>query len=263
MNAAAAERLRLENDLHRALERGEFELHYQPRVTVASGAACGIEALIRWRHPERGLIPPGQFIPVAEETGLVVPIGEWVIREACRQGTVWCAAGLPRLPIAVNLSPRQFRQAGLVETVARCLGEHGWPGNLLELEITEGVLMQQTADTLNILEALNRLGVSLAIDDFGTGYSSLSYLKRFPVDFLKIDQSFVRDITVDPDDAAIVTAIIGMSHSLGLTVVAEGVENASQLAFIRDAGCDEAQGDYFSRPMPADQLAAWLATTVG
>jgi len=258
MNVAAAERLRLENDLHRALERQEFELHFQPRVSVANGQACGIEALIRWRHPERGLVLPEHFIPVAEDTGMIVPIGEWVIDEACRQGTAWCAAGLPQIPVAVNLSPRQFRQSNLVDTVARALDRHGWPCNLLELEITEGVLMQQTSETLKTLEALNRLGVGLAIDDFGTGYSSLSYLKRFPVDFLKIDQSFVRDIAVDPDDATIVTAIIGLAHSLGLTVVAEGVENASQLDFIRDAGCDEAQGYHIGRPMPAGQLAAWM-----
>lgn len=258
MNVAAAERLRLENDLHRALERQEFELHFQPRVSVANGLACGIEALIRWRHPERGLVLPGHFIPVAEDTGLIVPIGEWVINEACRQGTAWCAAGLPQIPVAVNLSPRQFRQSNLVDTVARTIERHGWPCNLLELEITEGVLMQQTSDTLKTLEALNRLGVGLAIDDFGTGYSSLSYLKRFPVDFLKIDQSFVRDIAVDPDDATIVTAIIGLAHSLGLTVVAEGVENASQLDFIREAGCDEAQGYHIGRPMPAGQMAEWL-----
>ncbi len=258
MNVAAAERLHLENDLHRALERREFELHFQPRVSVANGLACGIEALIRWRHPERGLVLPEHFIPVAEDTGLIVPIGEWVIDEACRQGTAWCAAGLPQIPVAVNLSPRQFRQSNLVDTVARAIGRHGWPCNLLELEITEGVLMQQTSDTLKTLEALNRLGVGLAIDDFGTGYSSLSYLKRFPVDFLKIDQSFVRDIAVDPDDATIVTAIIGLAHSLGLTVVAEGVENASQLDFIREAGCDEAQGYHIGRPMPAGQLAEWM-----
>jgi diguanylate cyclase (GGDEF)-like protein/PAS domain S-box-containing protein len=258
MNVAAAERLRLENDLHKALERDEFELHYQPKISVASGKVCGIEALIRWRHPERGLVPPAQFIPVAEDTGLIVPIGEWVIQEACRQGKAWCAAGLPRIPVAVNLSPRQFRQSNLVDTVARALAQHDWPGKLLELEITEGVLMQQTADTLKTLEALSRLGIGLAIDDFGTGYSSLSYLKRFPVDCLKIDQSFVRDIAVDPEDAVIVTTIIGLAHSLGLAVVAEGVENASQLAFIRNAGCDEAQGFHFSSPMPANQLAAWV-----
>ena len=261
MNVAAAERLRLENDLHRALERREFELHYQPRISVASGGACGIEALIRWRRPERGLVPPGQFIPLAEDTGLIVAIGEWVIDVACRQAVAWCAAGLPHLPVAVNLSPRQFRHSNLVGTVAQALGRHGWPSNLLELEITEGVLMQHTDETLKTLEALNRLGVGLAIDDFGTGYSSLSYLKRFPVDCLKIDQSFVRDITVDPEDAAIVTAIIGLAHSLGLAVVAEGVETPNQLAFIREAGCDEAQGYHFSRPMPADQLAAWLGRT--
>jgi len=263
MNVAAAERLRLENDLHRALERNEFELHYQPRISVASGRTCGIEALIRWRHPERGLVSPGQFIPVAEDTGLIVPIGEWVIEEACRQGASWCSAGLPQLPVAVNLSPRQFRQSSLMEAVARALRRHGWPSHLLELEITEGVLMQHTEDTLRTLEALNRLGVSLAIDDFGTGYSSLSYLKRFPVHYLKIDQSFVRDVTVDPEDAAIVGAIIGLAHSLGMTVVAEGVETAGQFDFIREAGCDEAQGFHFSRPMPAGELAAWLKRAEG
>jgi diguanylate cyclase (GGDEF)-like protein/PAS domain S-box-containing protein len=258
MNVTVAERLRLENDLHRALARQEFELHYQPRVSLANGAICGVEALIRWRHPERGLILPEHFIPVAEDTGLIVPIGEWVVRESCRQGKAWSTAGLPPIPVAINLSPRQFRQSDLVDTVSRALEQHGWPSSLLELEITEGVLMQQTSDTLKTLEALHRLGVGLAIDDFGTGYSSLSYLKRFPVDFLKIDRSFVRDIAVDPDDASIVTAIIGLAHSLGLTVVAEGVENAGQLAFIRDAGCDEAQGRHISHPIPADQLAAWV-----
>ena len=255
MNVAAAERLRIENDLHRALARGEFELHYQPRVSVASGAPCGIEALIRWQHPERGLVPPGQFIPVAEDTGLIVPIGEWVIEEACRQGVAWCSAGLPRLPVAVNLSPRQFRHSNLVDTVAQALGRHGWPSNLLELEITEGVLMQQTADTLKTLEALNRLGVGLAIDDFGTGYSSLSYLKTWRVDALKIDRSFIRDLVTDGSDLAIVNAIVAMARHLNIEVIAEGIESYQQVETLLKLECKLGQGFLFAKPMPAARAA--------
>jgi diguanylate cyclase (GGDEF)-like protein/PAS domain S-box-containing protein len=256
MNIAAAERFALENSLHNALARNELLLHYQPRIAIDSRRASGFEALLRWRHPEQGMISPASFIPVAEETGLIVPIGEWVLRTACRQHVAWRTAGHAPLPVAVNLSPRQFRQRNLVEVVARALDEAGMEARYLELEITEGSLMQATEHTLATLESLNALGVRLSIDDFGVGYSSLSYLKRFPVDQLKIDQSFVRDIATDADDAAIVSAIIGLARNLSLDVVAEGVETEEQLAFISACGCTEAQGFYFSRPLPAEEVAA-------
>jgi EAL domain-containing protein (putative c-di-GMP-specific phosphodiesterase class I) len=207
------------------------------------------------------MVSPAHFIPVAEETGLIVPIGEWVLSEACRQHMAWRAAGLPPLPVAVNLSPRQFREPNLVATISRILSETGTAPAYLALEITEGSLMQMTEHTLATLDALHDLGVSLSIDDFGVGYSSLSYLKRFPVDQLKIDQSFVRDIATDPDDAAIVSAIIGLAHNLKLSVVAEGVETEEQLAYVAACGCNEVQGYYFSRPLPANEAAArFLAT---
>jgi len=255
MNVAAAQRFALEIKLHNALERGELQLHYQPRIAIDTRRTCGFEALLRWNDPEAGMIAPSIFIPVAEETGLIVPIGAWVLREACRQHMAWRAAGHTPLPIAVNLSPRQFRQPDLVDAVARILVESGIEAHYLTLEITEGSLMQATTHTLETLEQLNALGVGLSIDDFGVGYSSLSYLKRFPVDQLKIDQSFVRDIATDPDDAAIVSAIIGLAQNLQLNVVAEGVETEAQLAFIAAAGCNEAQGFYFSQPVPADEAA--------
>jgi diguanylate cyclase (GGDEF)-like protein/PAS domain S-box-containing protein len=256
MNVAAAKRFALESRLHRALDRGELLLHYQPRIAIDSGRACGFEALLRWQHPEQGMVSPATFIPVAEETGLIVPIGEWVLKEACRQHMAWRAAGLPPQQVAVNLSPRQFRQPRLADTIGRILAETGMEPAYLALEITEGSLMQMTAHTFSTLEALHGLGVGLSIDDFGVGYSSLNYLKRFPVDQLKIDQSFVRDIATDPDDAAIVSAIIGLAHNLKMSVVAEGVETEEQLAYVSACGCIEAQGYYFSQPLPADEAAA-------
>ena len=255
MNISAAERFALENKLHNALDRGELLLYYQPRVAIDTRRPSGFEALLRWRHPEQGMVSPASFIPVAEETGLIVPIGAWVLREACRQHMAWRAAGHAPLPVAVNLSPRQFRQPNLVEVVARTLADTGMEARYLELEITEGSLMQTTEQTLDTLRSLNDLGVQLSIDDFGVGYSSLNYLKRFPVDQLKIDQSFVRDIATDADDAAIVSAIIGLARNLQLNVVAEGVETEEQLAFISASGCKEAQGFYFSRPLPAEEIA--------
>ena len=258
MNAAAHQRLALESDLRRALQREEFLVHYQPQLDLATGEIVGVEALIRWRHPQRGMVPPGEFIRAAEEYGLIASIGEWVLRAACTQAREWRRHGLPRLQVAVNFSPQQFRLDDFVKSVARVLEQTQMPAENLDMEITENLIIQYADETVSRLSALSELGVQLSIDDFGTGYSSLSYLKRFPIDNLKIDQSFVRDITTDPDDAAIVTAIIAMAHSLGLLVVAEGVETAEQLAFLKRLGCDRAQGYYFSRPLPADEFLRLL-----
>ncbi|MFZ5510485.1 MAG: EAL domain-containing protein, partial [Pseudomonadota bacterium] len=258
MNAAARERLTLENRLRRALARGEFTLHYQPQVHVGTGRLVGVEALLRWHDPEAGWIAPGRFIPVAEDSGLIVPIGEWVLGEACRQAKCWQEAGLPPLPVAVNISANQFRHGDIEELVARTLADSGLAPCWLELELTEGVLMEDSERTLSLLRALKAVGVLLSIDDFGTGYSSLGYLKRFPLDKLKIDQSFVRDITTDADDLAIASAVISLGHSLRLRVIAEGVETEEQLAILRSQGCDEAQGYYFARPMPPGTIEALL-----
>jgi diguanylate cyclase (GGDEF)-like protein/PAS domain S-box-containing protein len=258
LNQAISERLELENSLRHALERGEFRVHYQPRVEVASGRIVGAEALIRWECPGKGLIPPDSFIPIAEESGLIIPIGQWVLQEACRQNRAWQRAGLPPIGISVNLSPIQFRHAGLVESVAAALADAGLAAAYLELELTESFVMHD-AERLNVaMQSLKQLGVDIAVDDFGTGYSSLSYLKRFPVDRLKVDKSFVRDIDSDPDDAAIVRAIITLGHALGLRVVAEGVETRAHLEFLREHGCDELQGYFFSRPVPAAEMEALL-----
>ncbi|MHB8535597.1 MAG: EAL domain-containing protein [Sulfuricaulis sp.] len=254
MNAHALKRLELETDLRRALERQEFVLHYQPQIDLKSGSVIGSEALIRWQHPERGLVPPMEFIPLLEETGLIVPVGEWVLRAACAQYHAWRAAGLPPSRVAVNVSSRQFNGGGLVETVGRVMQDSGMEPGVLELEITESVIMKNPQAVVETLQTLSSMGVRLAIDDFGTGYSSLSYLKRFPIDILKIDQTFVRDITTDPDDAAIVSAIITMAHSLDIQTVAEGVETREQLEFLRAQGCDFMQGYYFSRARPAGEI---------
>jgi diguanylate cyclase (GGDEF)-like protein/PAS domain S-box-containing protein len=258
MNDAAHERLLLENDLRHALERGEFTLHFQPLLDVKSGAILGLEALVRWRHPERGMVPPSEFIPAAEETGLIGPLGEWVLQQACSQARAWHDAGYPKLQVSVNCSAQQFQREGLVETVGRVLRETGLPAARLDLEITESVIIQHSEEVVARFKRLDDMGVRIAIDDFGIGYSSLSYLKRFAIHQLKIDQSFVRDIHSDPDDAAIVSAIIAIAHSLGLQVVAEGVETAEQLAFLKSLGCDAAQGYYFSRPLPPDEFAKLL-----
>jgi len=258
MNARAERRLTLETGLRHALERGEFLLHYQPQVDIASGKILGAEALIRWQHPDWGLVPPAEFIPLAEETGLILPIGEWVLTEACTQARRWHDAGHADLRIAVNLSGRQLSQKNLVEIVAATLTRCAVARGMLELEITESLLMQDLERIAGTLEALVALGVTVSMDDFGTGYSSLSYLKRLPIDVLKIDQSFVRDITSDPDDAAIVKAIIAMAHSLGIKVMAEGVETAEQLAFLRQHRCDGMQGYYFSRPLTPEQFIKLL-----
>lgn len=256
MNESAFERLVMENDLRRALDRNEFELHYQPQVEITTGRLVGMEALLRWRHPERGLVAPGAFIPLAEETGLIVPIGAWVLREACRQGMAWRRAGAPDFRMAVNISTRQFWRGNLLETLEQVLRETGAPAALLDLELTESILVRHEAETVALLKYLSRLGVMISIDDFGTGYSSLSYLKRFPIHKLKIDQSFVRDIHEDIDDAAITTAIIVMARSLNLKVIAEGVETRAQLEFLNSLGCHEAQGYHLGHPVPAGELNA-------
>jgi diguanylate cyclase (GGDEF)-like protein/PAS domain S-box-containing protein len=260
LNEAISERLELENSLRHALERDEFRVYYQPRIEVASGRIIGAEALIRWDCPGRGIIPPDSFISITEETGLIIPIGQWILQEACRQNSTWQRAGLPPISVSVNLSPIQFRHVGLVPSVAAALAQAELDPAYLELELTESFVMHD-AERINVaMQSLKALGVDMAVDDFGTGYSSLSYLKRFPVDRLKVDKSFVRDIDSDPDDAAIVRAIITLGHALGLKVVAEGVETQAHLEFLRQHGCDELQGYYFSRPVPAVEMEAMLCS---
>lgn len=258
LNLRASERLELELGLRRALERGELLLHYQPQYDLASGRIIGLEALLRWQHPTLGLVSPARFIPIAEDSGLIVPIGEGVLHEACRQSLAWQAAGLPAVPIAVNLSAVQFRKPGLESLLRDILVSTSLPPHLLELELTESIVMSQAEETVAILGRLHELGVHLSIDDFGTGYSSLSYLKRFPVQKLKVDQSFVRDVVHDANDAAIVRGIVSLAHGLGLRVIAEGVETREQLDFLRGLGCEEAQGYYFSRPLPPAEIEALL-----
>jgi diguanylate cyclase (GGDEF)-like protein/PAS domain S-box-containing protein len=259
MNSRALERLELEASLRRALQNNEFTLFYQPKVTVADGVYCGAEALIRWRHPVRGLVPPLEFIPIAEESGLINPIGAWALREACRQIAAWRAAGLPTPPVAVNVSAQQLTEGALPELISSALAEHGLPAECLEVELTESILMSDPDLGIRILAELETIGVGVAIDDFGTGYSSLNYLKRLPLRSLKIDRSFVKDIVTDPRDRAIVQAIVAMSHALGLSVVAEGVETEDQLRFLAAEGCDTAQGYMFAKPLPAADLPGWLA----
>jgi PAS domain S-box-containing protein/diguanylate cyclase (GGDEF)-like protein len=260
-NHGAAERFRLESALRRALERDELLLHYQPQVDLRSGAIVGVEALLRWRHPELGMVPPGQFIGLAEETGLILPIGEWVLRRACEQCRAWQEAGLKVVPVSVNLSARQFSEH-IPGTVRRILKETGLDPRLLELELTESASMTDPQKSFQILRQLKDMGVRLAIDDFGTGYSNLNYLKRFPVDKLKLDQSFVRDLVSDPDDLSIARAVIAMAHGLRLSVIAEGVETQGQLALLADNGCDEIQGFLFSRPVPPEQCERMLRDEV-
>lgn len=258
MNVRARERLLLETELHHALERGELVLAYQPQADIDTGCLTGAEALIRWRHPERGLVPPNDFIPLAEETGLILPIGEWVIGEACRQIRAWMDDGLPLIPVAVNLSARQFHQPDLVQRIESALAAQDLPPQALVLEITESTVMDKAESTITILNRLADAGFSIAIDDFGTGYSSLSYLKRFPVDKLKVDKSFVTELPGNANDAAIATAIIQMGTSLGLRVVAEGVETSGQRDFLVDRGSHGMQGYWYGRPMLVNEFTSFV-----
>jgi diguanylate cyclase (GGDEF)-like protein/PAS domain S-box-containing protein len=258
LNTLMTERVEMESGLRRALERDQFLLHYQPRVDLPTGKIIGAEALIRWRLPEQGIVAPGRFIPLAEETGLIVPIGKWVLTQACAQNKAWQDAGREPIVVSVNVSARQFRQDNLVRTVAEVLNETGLEPRYLELELTESMVMHDAAQLVAMLGELKRLGVQISVDDFGTGYSSLSYLKRFPVDRLKVDRSFVEHLATDADDATIVRAIITLGHNLGLKVVAEGVELDEQVRFLRLNQCDEAQGFIFCRPIEADALAQML-----
>ncbi len=252
MNTRVFERMALETSLHRVIRQQEFLLYYQPRVDLRTGRISGVEALVRWNHPEMGLVSPARFIPLAEETGLIVPIGEWVLRTACAQNKAWQEAGLPPLRMAVNLSARQFRQENLIQMVADVLAETGLDPRWLELELTESLLMERAEQSVSILRSLADMGIDIAVDDFGTGYSSLGYLKRFPITNLKIDQSFIRDIASDPDDAILVRTIITMAHGLGMKTVGEGVESLEQVDFLCRHGCEEVQGYYFSRPLTAE-----------
>ncbi len=247
-------RLHLESELHGAIARGELLLHYEPRFDLAAGTLCAVEALVRWRHPQRGMISPAEFIPLAEETGLIQPIGEWVLGEACRQRRLWQERGFAMGSVAVNLSAQQFRIRNLADSVRRIVDAAGIDPATLEIEITESTLMHDTAQTLETLKALAAPGIRISIDDFGTGYSSLSYLRRFPVHLLKVDRSFVHDVPGNADDATIVRAIAGLARNLGLRIVAEGVENPEQMRFLQEVGCDEGQGFLFAPPMPADEL---------
>ncbi len=262
MNVRAVERQSIEESLRRALERQEFSLHYQPKINLRTGEITGAEALIRWTHPIRGPGSPAQFIPVAEDCGLILPIGQWVLREACKQARAWVDAGLPLATMAVNISSMEFRDDSFLENVFAILKETGLDPKSLELELTESVLMKRAESAASVLKTLRASGVQIAVDDFGTGYSSLSYLRKFPIDALKIDQSFVRQITSAPDDTTIVTAVISMGRSLKLRVVAEGVETLQELKFLQAHECDEAQGYYFSRPVLPEQFARLLKTGI-
>ena len=244
--------------LRAGIDRGEIVIHYQPQIRVQSGDVHGVEALARWNHPTLGLVSPDQFIPLAEESGLIVPIGEWVLRDACRQLRVWQDLGLPTLRVAVNISALQFRRLDLVDTVRRALADTGLAAKYLEIELTETAVMSDPEESVDTLERLSRMGVIVSVDDFGTGYSSMSYLRRFPIDKLKIDRSFITNVMTSADDASIVQAIISLAHGLRLKVVAEGVETADQVAFLQKLGCDQYQGYYFSLPVSAAAFEAML-----
>ena len=256
MNTASQEKVRLESDLRVALEKKQFTLHYQPKVNTETGVMHGAEALLRWQHPVRGLIPPADFIPIAEESGLIGDIGAWVMREACRQARAWQVAGLPPLRVAVNLSPSQFRQGNIVKMIGDALDLAGLEPRFLEVELTESTVMSDPEDSIAILEKLSMMGVLVSVDDFGTGYSSMSYLRRFPIDKLKIDRGFISEIISRTEDASIVRAIISLAHSLKLKVVAEGVESTEQLEFLKTLGCDQYQGYHYSAALPVSEFEA-------
>jgi EAL domain-containing protein (putative c-di-GMP-specific phosphodiesterase class I) len=262
MNERALENLQLQNDLRKALERDEFRLHFQPKAHLRSGRITGFEALLRWERPGKGLVSPALFIPLLEETGLIIPVGAWVIRAACAQIAAWRRAGRRPLPVAVNLAAKQLAQPDLVALVEAALREHGVEPELLELEVTESDAMQNPEQCMAMLEELRARGVAVSIDDFGTGYSSLSYLKRMPVAALKLDRSFVKGLPADAEDASITKAVITLAHSLGLKVVAEGVETAQQREFLAGLGCDQMQGYLLSKPLPAGQCDGMLIAAV-
>nr|WP_242040621.1 bifunctional diguanylate cyclase/phosphodiesterase [Coleofasciculus sp. FACHB-1120] len=261
VNAQLQERLALENELHGAVERNEMVVYYQPLIDLRTRQITAMEALVRWQHPTLGLVSPAKFIPIAEANGSIVQIGEWVLQTACAQTRAWQLAGFPPIRISVNLSARQFEQPNLVEVVSQTLQETGLEASYLELEVTESLLMGDVQRSVNTLEQLRDLGILLALDDFGTGYSSLNYLKRFPVTMLKIDRSFVQDVTSNPDSAAVTDAIIALAKSLRLNITAEGIETQEQLDYLQRRGCEEGQGFYFSRPVPADAIAQMLQET--
>jgi EAL domain-containing protein (putative c-di-GMP-specific phosphodiesterase class I) len=262
MNVKVVERQSLEASLRRALEREEFLLHYQPKVNLDTGEITGVEALVRWQHRDRGLVSPAQFVPIAEDSGLILPIGRWVLREACRQARAWQDAGLPAMSMAVNVSAAEFRQSEFVKSIRTVLNETGLDARYLELELTESVLMHDAKFTASVLQKLKEMGIHLAVDDFGTGYSSLSYLREFPIDILKIDRSFVNQITSNSGDSTIVNAIISMGKSLKHLVVAEGIETNEQRMYLQAYHCEEGQGYLFSRPLPAAQFAVLLQAGV-
>jgi len=251
MDAGTEDRVQLESDLHNAVALDQFELYYQPKVDIRSGEVRSAEALIRWLHPTRGIVSPADFIPLAEECGMIGAIGDWVIREACRQTRAWQIAGVPLLRVSVNLSASQFGDSGLVDSIRHALADAALDARYLEVELTESVVMSDPEKSIAILEQLSSMGVLISVDDFGTGYSSMSYLRRLPIDKLKIDRVFIDEIVSRPEDASIVRAIVSLAHSLHLKVVAEGVETPAQLYFLKTAGCDEYQGYHFSRPLPA------------
>ena len=258
LEVRALQKLQTESRLKKGLERAEFILHYQPQIDLDSGKVIGMEALVRWEQPEMGLVPPLEFIPVAEETGLICPLGEWILRTACQQTVEWIDAGFDSLKISVNLSARQFSNTDFVDKVTAILAETRLPPSLLEIEITESMVMENVDNTIAILNKFKSEGIRISIDDFGTGYSSLSYLKKFPIHTLKIDKSFVRDLTVDSDDAAIIKAIVSLAHNLGLSIIAEGAETSEQVKFLKKRKCESVQGYFFSRPLPPEEFLDFI-----
>lgn len=260
MNNVAFERLTLENSLRKALQKDGLLIYYQPQINLHTGEIIGVEALVRWQHPELGMVPPAMFIPVAEDTRLIIPLGEWVLRTACAQNKAWQLAGYPHIRVAVNLSMLQFKQPDMLETILRVLQETGLDPCYLEVEITESILMDNPDTALGTLHQLKTIGIHISLDDFGTGYSSFSYLKRLPIDTLKIDQSFVRDIVTAADDRAIVNTIIHLAHSMNLRVIAEGVETMEQLNILRSDQCVEIQGYLIGKPSPAEEFEHLLKT---